>query len=173
MAVKFKDIDLESDLAPIVPPAGVSDERIIIFTEYRDTQRWLHERLLAGRVMRHAEAPRLLKIHLANYLAGRLCDRFGRKQVLGLRIEVLSHDLPNDPRLLPLVTAAVAQALAPAAPLEGDDLGRDADRGLLRGAGAEVQPDRRGEPLQLVVVRGHGRDTTTSNGSAGPHARRL
>lgn len=39
---------LLSHLKPIIPPAGGSDERIIIFTEYRDTQRWLHERLLAA-----------------------------------------------------------------------------------------------------------------------------
>jgi superfamily II DNA or RNA helicase len=39
---------LLTHLAPIVAPAGGSVERIIIFTEYRDTQRWLHERLLAA-----------------------------------------------------------------------------------------------------------------------------
>ncbi|MGH3901973.1 MAG: hypothetical protein ACRDTA_27720 [Pseudonocardiaceae bacterium] len=35
-------------LDPIVSPAGQSTERVIIFTEYRDTQRWLHERLLTA-----------------------------------------------------------------------------------------------------------------------------
>jgi hypothetical protein len=35
-------------LDPIVPPAGESPERVIIFTEYRATQRWLYERLLAA-----------------------------------------------------------------------------------------------------------------------------
>jgi superfamily II DNA or RNA helicase len=39
---------LLTHLAPIVPLAGVSEDRIIIFTEYRDTQRWLHERLLVA-----------------------------------------------------------------------------------------------------------------------------
>ncbi|MGH3600849.1 MAG: helicase-related protein [Pseudonocardiaceae bacterium] len=31
-----------------MPPTGESTERVIIFTEYRDTQRWLCERLLAA-----------------------------------------------------------------------------------------------------------------------------
>ncbi len=35
-------------LDPIVPPTGESTERVIIFTEYRDTQRWLYERLLTA-----------------------------------------------------------------------------------------------------------------------------
>ncbi|MGH4017275.1 MAG: DISARM system SNF2-like helicase DrmD [Pseudonocardiaceae bacterium] len=35
-------------LDPIVPPTGGSAERVIIFTEYRDTQRWLYERLLTA-----------------------------------------------------------------------------------------------------------------------------
>lgn len=39
---------LLAHLEPIVPPGGPSEERIIIFTEYRDTQRWLHERLLVS-----------------------------------------------------------------------------------------------------------------------------
>ncbi|MDQ3578432.1 MAG: DISARM system SNF2-like helicase DrmD, partial [Actinomycetota bacterium] len=39
---------LLAHLAPIVAPKSDSDERIIVFTEYRDTQRWLHERLLAA-----------------------------------------------------------------------------------------------------------------------------
>ncbi|MGH3884705.1 MAG: DISARM system SNF2-like helicase DrmD, partial [Pseudonocardiaceae bacterium] len=39
---------LRSWLDPIVPPTGDSIERVIIFTEYRDTQRWLYERLLAA-----------------------------------------------------------------------------------------------------------------------------
>ncbi|MCA1673516.1 MAG: hypothetical protein LC799_15395, partial [Actinobacteria bacterium] len=34
-------------LDPIVPPTGDPTERVIIFTEYRATQRWLYERLLA------------------------------------------------------------------------------------------------------------------------------
>jgi Helicase conserved C-terminal domain/SNF2-related domain len=42
---------LRSWLDPILCPAGASgewtDQRVIIFTEYRDTQTWLHERLLA------------------------------------------------------------------------------------------------------------------------------
>ncbi|MFC4854616.1 DISARM system SNF2-like helicase DrmD [Actinophytocola glycyrrhizae] len=38
---------LLAHLEPIVPPGG-EGERIIVFTEYRDTQRWLHERLLAA-----------------------------------------------------------------------------------------------------------------------------
>lgn len=41
-------------LDPVVCPQGPreewTDERVIIFTEYRDTQRWLHERLLAAGV---------------------------------------------------------------------------------------------------------------------------
>jgi superfamily II DNA or RNA helicase len=40
-------------LDPIVRPGGQwSDERVIVFTEYRDTQRWLFERLL------HADYPK-------------------------------------------------------------------------------------------------------------------
>ena len=35
-------------LDPIVKPGNWSDERVIVFTEYRDTQRWLHERLIGG-----------------------------------------------------------------------------------------------------------------------------
>ncbi|MGQ0774504.1 MAG: DISARM system SNF2-like helicase DrmD [Pseudonocardiales bacterium] len=38
---------LRAWLDPIVPPTGDSTERVIIFTEYRATQRWLYERLLA------------------------------------------------------------------------------------------------------------------------------
>jgi superfamily II DNA or RNA helicase len=42
-------------LDPIVRPGDWSDERVIVFTEYRDTQRWLYERLIgagfpAGRI---------------------------------------------------------------------------------------------------------------------------
>src|SRR3954452_15295538 len=43
------------------------------------------------------------------------------------------------------------QPLALAAPSQRDDLGRDADRGLLRGARAEVEPDRRRQVRELVV----------------------
>ncbi|MGH3769886.1 MAG: DISARM system SNF2-like helicase DrmD [Pseudonocardiaceae bacterium] len=39
---------LRTWLDPIIPPTGSSSERVIIFTEYRDTQRWLYERLLAA-----------------------------------------------------------------------------------------------------------------------------
>jgi hypothetical protein len=39
---------LRNWLDPIVPPTGDSAERVIIFTEYRATQRWLYERLLAA-----------------------------------------------------------------------------------------------------------------------------
>ncbi|WFE24391.1 DISARM system SNF2-like helicase DrmD [Solwaraspora sp. WMMD937] len=40
---------LRAWLDPIVRPGGDwSDERVIIFTEYRDTQRWLHERLVTA-----------------------------------------------------------------------------------------------------------------------------
>jgi len=35
-------------LDPIVKPGTWSDARVIVFTEYRDTQRWLHERLIGG-----------------------------------------------------------------------------------------------------------------------------
>ena len=35
-------------LDPIVRPGDWSDERVIVFTEYRDTQRWLYERLIGG-----------------------------------------------------------------------------------------------------------------------------
>jgi superfamily II DNA or RNA helicase len=35
-------------LDPIVKPGDWSGERVIVFTEYRDTQRWLHERLIGG-----------------------------------------------------------------------------------------------------------------------------
>ncbi|HUY46013.1 MAG TPA: DISARM system SNF2-like helicase DrmD, partial [Streptosporangiaceae bacterium] len=35
-------------LDPIVKPGNWSDERVIVFTEYRDTQRWLHERLIGA-----------------------------------------------------------------------------------------------------------------------------
>ncbi|HUZ55670.1 MAG TPA: DISARM system SNF2-like helicase DrmD, partial [Streptosporangiaceae bacterium] len=35
-------------LDPIVRPGNWSDERVIVFTEYRDTQRWLHERLIGA-----------------------------------------------------------------------------------------------------------------------------
>ncbi|WJK37888.1 DISARM system SNF2-like helicase DrmD [Solwaraspora sp. WMMA2065] len=44
-----KFIALRAWLDPIVRPGGDwSDERVIIFTEYRDTQRWLHERLVTA-----------------------------------------------------------------------------------------------------------------------------
>ncbi len=39
---------LRTWLDPMIPPTGSSSERVIIFTEYRDTQRWLYERLLAA-----------------------------------------------------------------------------------------------------------------------------
>ena len=35
-------------LDPIIKPGDWSDERVIVFTEYRDTQRWLYERLIGG-----------------------------------------------------------------------------------------------------------------------------
>jgi superfamily II DNA or RNA helicase len=35
-------------LDPIVRPGDWSTERVIVFTEYRDTQRWLHERLIGA-----------------------------------------------------------------------------------------------------------------------------
>ena len=35
-------------LDPIVRPGSWSDKRVIVFTEYRDTQRWLHERLIGA-----------------------------------------------------------------------------------------------------------------------------
>ena len=35
-------------LDPIIQPGTWSDERVIVFTEYRDTQRWLYERLIGG-----------------------------------------------------------------------------------------------------------------------------
>ncbi|HET9899325.1 MAG TPA: DISARM system SNF2-like helicase DrmD [Streptosporangiaceae bacterium] len=35
-------------LDPIVRPGNWSGERVIVFTEYRDTQRWLYERLIGG-----------------------------------------------------------------------------------------------------------------------------
>ena len=35
-------------LDPIVRPGDWSSERVIVFTEYRDTQRWLYERLIGG-----------------------------------------------------------------------------------------------------------------------------
>ncbi len=35
-------------LDPIVRPGDWSGERVIVFTEYRDTQRWLYERLIGG-----------------------------------------------------------------------------------------------------------------------------
>src|SRR6476620_11134610 len=40
---------------------------------------------------------------------------------------------------------------ATATPPQLDDLGGDGDRGLLRGAGAEVQADRRAEAAELLV----------------------
>jgi drug/metabolite transporter (DMT)-like permease len=43
------------------------------------------------------------------------------------------------------------QAGAGAAPAQGDDLGPDADRGLLGRAGAQIQADRGGQPGQLGV----------------------
>ena len=43
------------------------------------------------------------------------------------------------------------QAGAGAAPAEGDDLGGDADRGFLGGAGAQVQADRGGQAVQFGV----------------------
>src|SRR3954466_10431564 len=43
----------------------------------------------------------------------------------------------------------VGQPLTAAAPAAGDDLGGDADGGLLGGPRAEVETDGRGEPLQL------------------------
>jgi hypothetical protein len=47
-------------LDPIVRPGGLwSDERVIVFTEYRDTQRWLHERLIAAKV----PAERIAQLH--------------------------------------------------------------------------------------------------------------
>jgi superfamily II DNA or RNA helicase len=35
-------------LDPIIRPGDWSSERVIVFTEYRDTQRWLYERLIGG-----------------------------------------------------------------------------------------------------------------------------
>jgi superfamily II DNA or RNA helicase len=35
-------------LDPIIKPGAWSEERVIVFTEYRDTQRWLYERLIGG-----------------------------------------------------------------------------------------------------------------------------
>jgi hypothetical protein len=51
------------------------------------------------------------------------------------------------------VDAAIGagQGLAGAAPVELDELGGNRDRGLLRGAGAEVEADRRAEPGQLFL----------------------
>lgn len=47
-------------LDPIVRPGGQwSDERVIVFTEYRDTQRWLYERLIAAGV----PAERIAQLH--------------------------------------------------------------------------------------------------------------
>src|SRR3712207_8083283 len=43
-----------------------------------------------------------------------------------------------------------------AAPSQRDDLGGDADRGLLGGPGAEVEPDRRGELRQLRFGQARG-----------------
>ncbi|MDX3098050.1 DISARM system SNF2-like helicase DrmD [Streptomyces sp. ME19-03-3] len=47
-------------LDPIVRPGGQwSDQRVIVFTEYRDTQRWLYERLVAAGV----PAERIAQLH--------------------------------------------------------------------------------------------------------------
>jgi len=35
-------------LDPIIQPGTWSEQRVIVFTEYRDTQRWLYERLIGG-----------------------------------------------------------------------------------------------------------------------------
>ena len=42
-------------LDPIVKPGDWSDERVIIFTEYRDTQHWLYERLIGGGIPGRAD----------------------------------------------------------------------------------------------------------------------
>jgi len=43
-----KFAELRRWLDPIVAPTGESAERVIIFIEYRDTQRWLYERFLTA-----------------------------------------------------------------------------------------------------------------------------
>ena len=53
----------------------------------------------------------------------------------------------------PWIRPSVAPSRSPdAAPAAGDDLGGDADRGLLRRAGAEVEPDRAGQPASSSSV---------------------
>lgn len=82
-------------LEPIVPPGG-EGERIIIFTEYRDTQRWLHERLLT-----------------AGYLPGQISllyggqDRDERERIKN----VFTEDLDLDPMRILLATDAASEGI--------------------------------------------------------------
>ena len=45
---------------------------------------------------------------------------------------------------------AFGKAAALPTPAPGNDLGSDADRGLFRRTGAEVEPDRAGEPADFA-----------------------
>ncbi|MFV2109591.1 DISARM system SNF2-like helicase DrmD [Micromonospora sp. LOL_015] len=88
---------LRAWLDPIVRPGGDwSDERVIIFTEYRDTQRWLHERLIT-----------------AGYPAERIALLFGgqdpqdREQVKN----VFTEDPALDPVRVLLATDAASEGI--------------------------------------------------------------
>ena len=74
-----------------------------------------------------------------------------RRRTAAVRRMPGTGDQPSgfvSPWIRPSVTPSRCAAAAPAA---GDDLGRDADRGLLRRPGAEVEPDRAGQPVELLV----------------------
>ncbi|MFV2127471.1 DISARM system SNF2-like helicase DrmD [Micromonospora sp. LOL_013] len=88
---------LRAWLDPIVRPGGDwSGERVIIFTEYRDTQRWLHERLIT-----------------AGYPAERIALLFGgqdpqdREQVKN----VFTEDPALDPVRVLLATDAASEGI--------------------------------------------------------------
>ncbi|MGV9248039.1 DISARM system SNF2-like helicase DrmD [Streptomyces sp. NPDC003710] len=86
-------------LDPIVRPHGQwSDQRVIVFTEYRDTQRWLYERLIAAGV----PAERIAQLHGGQ-------DEKEREHVKNVFQE--SPDLPGgEPRIL-LATDAASEGI--------------------------------------------------------------
>ena len=65
-------------LDPIIQPGDWSDERVIVFTEYRDTQRWLYERLIGGGI----PAERIAQLYggqdVAERRTSRRCSRSHR-----------------------------------------------------------------------------------------------
>ena len=127
---------LLAHLAPIVPPRGDSAERVIVFTEYRDTQRWLHERLIS-----------------AGYPADRIALLYGGQD--RDEREHIKNVFTEDPSLHP-----VRILLATDAASEGINLQRHCHRVLhweipwnpnrLEQRNGRV--DRHGQPARVVLV---------------------